>query len=245
MSRALEIAETVEAILADPAPVLMLDTCVLLDVIRAPQRERLDTIVAAKRLLDLVRTTPQSLHVVTQAMVVVEWRDSHDGVRADTEHFVDRIARALADVTSAAQLLGLVCPAASKPGALGIPQRLEDLAVEIMDASTLVLHHQECQLRALDRVTLKRPPAGAAGQVKDSVICEHYLEISRALKHRGFGSPCVFTSSNTRDYCIEKSYLLPGLSTEFTDACLSFASSIGMALGMLGLSRADEGGGLA
>jgi hypothetical protein len=78
------IAEAVAQILVADQPVLFADTCVLVDVIRAPLRpaELVGCVEAAWELLQLVTTTPVRCLLVVASFVPGEWLE-HSGREAN------------------------------------------------------------------------------------------------------------------------------------------------------------------
>ena len=64
------IADIVHDITANPAPVLFLDTCILLDVVRAPLRSKPDEVRFAQLFLTSVQKNPKTIHLLVPSPVV-------------------------------------------------------------------------------------------------------------------------------------------------------------------------------
>jgi hypothetical protein len=80
------IADTMAQICAQAAPVVMLDTCSLLDLFRRddpPQQPRVvsDEIRAASDLLQLVSARPGAAHLVVPELVPGEFADHADRIQ--------------------------------------------------------------------------------------------------------------------------------------------------------------------
>ena len=58
------IADAVEALAANQRPVLALDTCVPLDIIRAGMRSQTDLIDGCRRLSEIVVTDPDRVQLI-------------------------------------------------------------------------------------------------------------------------------------------------------------------------------------
>ena len=70
------IADIIHDITANPAPVLFLDTCILLDVVRAPLRSKPDEVRFARLFLASVQKNPKTIHLLVPSPVQPEW-DTH------------------------------------------------------------------------------------------------------------------------------------------------------------------------
>ena len=70
------IADIVPAITANPAPVLFLDTCILLNIVRAPSRSKPDEVRFAQLFLASVQKNPKTIHLLVPSPVQPQW-DTH------------------------------------------------------------------------------------------------------------------------------------------------------------------------
>lgn len=71
-----------DELLAAPRPVLFLDTCILLDIIRAANRKELglDAINSAITLRDRMRDVPPAYYLVGSSILGIEFRDNQTEV---------------------------------------------------------------------------------------------------------------------------------------------------------------------
>ena len=69
------IADIVHDITANPAPVLFLDTCILLDIVRAPLRNKPSEIQFARLFLTALQKTPKTIHLLVASPTQREWTD--------------------------------------------------------------------------------------------------------------------------------------------------------------------------
>ncbi len=76
------IADIAHDITANPAPVLFLDTCILLDIVRAPLRGKPDEVRFAQLFLTSVQKNPKTIHLLVPSPVQPEW-DTHIQERAN------------------------------------------------------------------------------------------------------------------------------------------------------------------
>src|SRR5436309_12076821 len=81
------IGSIVTAITGSPAPVLFVDSCTLLDIVRAPLRGKPGEVRVARQILAAVRKVPKKAHLLIASPTPKEW--------------ADHIAEAVADCTTA------------------------------------------------------------------------------------------------------------------------------------------------
>jgi len=224
------IANAVAQIVAAGLPVLFIDTCVLLDVIRAPLRPAQLTgcLEAAMELLQLVATPPVRCLPVVASFVPGEW---HAHARAEADKLRTHLAAIDEEAGRLHGFCGLagITPPFPKPEyrLLSLAQRLHDLSRQLLDGALWLEPDNDCIIRAHGRASSYTPPSLKGGEVKDSTIVEECLEVSRRLQMPGFSPKKVFCTSNKNDYC-EKglSRLHQSLASDFGVASLGFVTSL-------------------
>ena len=77
------IAEAEAQIRADDRPVLFLDTCIYLDIIRATDRCLKGFVQSGSDLLALLMAVPPQCTLVAASMIPTEWKDNAQKVRDD------------------------------------------------------------------------------------------------------------------------------------------------------------------
>ena len=192
------IADIIRDIAANPAPVLFLDTCILLDVVRAPLRSKPDEVRFAQLFLTSVQKNPKTLHLLVPSPVQPEW-DTHIQER------VNECATAVNACNSVAAVCGhLALPvvAALPAGVLKMPELLRQLSADLLAACVAIDNDGLALARAVDRIVASRHPVKQPHSkgAKDSVILEHAVETTAQLRSAGFAEICIFVSSNTADF---------------------------------------------
>jgi hypothetical protein len=207
-----------------PAPVAFLDTCTLLDIVRAPLRKKPGEVRVARRFLDAARHTPKALHLVVGSPTPTEWNEHITRAEQDCQDAID-CCNAVAD---ACGHMGLPALAPLPVGTAGLPALLLQLSADLLDACVTMDHQAAALNRAVDRIIASRLPVRKKGTgAKDAVIVEHALELTGQLRRAGFTQPCVFVSSNTSDFAAPSSAgVHPDLATEFAAARLDYAISL-------------------
>lgn len=209
-------------------PVLLLDTCTILDVVRAPVRDQLGIhdIHAIHNLIGRATGAQPTVSFVITSQVLQEFEEHIDEVETETGNALEKTSDRFAAILRRMQALSPddCIPGAVELVSLGFPGRGRKLADQIVQASSVLDDHPDDILKAYCRVTLATPPATRARQsVKDCHITESYLRLSANLRSAGFSRNMVFTSSNTKDYQQDHPSLHPALRAEFDSACLEYS----------------------
>jgi hypothetical protein len=224
------IADVVDHVQPAGVPVLFLDTCILLDTIRAPIRPNQlpGCVEAARELLQLVAPAPTRCTLVVGSFVRREWL-AHSGFEADS------IRGHLARVDGESQNLHQVCtiPGVTPPfptteyRLLSLADRLYELSQRLLDAALHLDPDTDCILRAHHRATNDLAPSSKGGEIKDSTMIEECLEVSRRLHKLAYSPKRLFCTSNKNDYCERgSSRLHPTLAVDFGAASLGFATNL-------------------
>ncbi len=187
------IDQAVKVLLATPRPVLILDTCSLLDIVRAPERGEDHIVVAAQELRDLSRQSHVAQYVPD--IVPREFNDNLRAARRDGEKGIEAF-RATWEIAARLNLPAPPLPVQAPPTLI---DELKSLSEELLAASVQLLRDQDAMHWAIDRVVAKLKPSSGKGQFKDSHILGHALRLSTLLG-TAFGKSRYFVSSNTSDF---------------------------------------------
>lgn len=225
------IAEVAQQLATDGLPVLFIDTCILLDVIRAPIRKIPGCVQSAVELLEMQRNS--QCRLVASSMIQAEWTAHENAVLAEFDTYLglrDLDAFAFHD---ACELLKIPL-AFSKPSYkdTGLGAKLRDLSAELLKTSLHLLPSDESKARATNRTLACIRPAQKGGGLQDCIIIEEYLELCRMLKTAGFAGRRTFCTSNSGDYQ-DGHKLHEALVAEFEPAELCFTNTLRWAVSEL------------
>ncbi len=197
------IADAAAQVLATDVPVLFLDTCSILDVIRAPARGLLKCAEAATALHAMATDSPPRSRIVVGSFVPTEWASHEQNVLGELNVHLDRMQKQAAHFHSLCTHLGLaVSFGAPQYPASGMAASLHDLSRRLLQAAVVLDRQHDTMSRAYDRVAVtRRRPCRKGGELKDCTIFEECLEMCRQLQAGGFTRKMVFCTSNTEDYC--------------------------------------------
>ena len=228
-------ADEVHRVVRGRLPVLCLDTCALLDLVRDVTREamRAHDLLAAQTLL--AHAEHGRLVVLIAKQVHHELRDNISSVLSEAENALERFraqASRIDEIAAAYGARGMTDTnhlAGHFTRARAILDRWLAVALQLSQGTDVAD-------RALIRVNLARAPASPGKQsMKDCVVIESYYDAVRALNDAGGEQKIVFASSNVKDYCGSTRRLLPDIAAEFEALRLELAPSLGAAKHLLGL----------
>jgi hypothetical protein len=150
----------------------------------------------------------------------MEWNNNIDTTVEEVRKHLELIQDQSEHFYDACQALGLLLPF-SRPNypLLSLHQKLRTLSQSLIESSFTLETDRECLLQATSRLAQKLAPSRNSSELKDCVIFEECLEVTRQLRAAGFSRPCVFCTSNTRDYGKPEDNGIP----EFSDPGLNLA----------------------
>lgn len=228
------ILNAVNSITTSTAPVLFLDTCAILDVIRTPKQESIQNAVISVTNEIFIKASrePKQVWIVATTMVINEFNEKLETVEDELVQHVKKVDRELEKLRITAN--SLFSSSQIEPlkfQNLKIPDALRKIADNLLETSIIIARENDCKLRAGDRVIDgKRPSQKGKEEYKDCEIIEHYLEVSRQLRNRGFKEKCVFVSSNKKDFCEKNTTNIhPDLDTDFQEVGLEYVADIAWA----------------
>jgi len=225
----------VAAIVARQAPVLCLDTCSLLDVMRDPTRETAQPHdrLAAFELVE--KAEHGGLTCLMADQVALEFHEHDQAVQDEAARNLSKLRKQVQRVDRVAAVYGAVGSA-----------RLDHLDDHVPRARALVARWLAQTLpvtpspavpgRAFARINARKAPAAQGkDSSKDCLVFETYLEAATELRAQGFAMALVFLSSNTSEYVSQGGVLKPDIAAEFDPLGIGFAATMGHAKHLLGL----------
>ena len=210
------------------APLLVPDTCSLLDIIRDPTREKFgrSQIEAALTLLSKAEQCSPELSVVITQQVVRELGDHIAKEGRTATAAIQNLDRTIDQVIGVYAALGLLAPSVRSSLARHDFERHSRAVLDrFINVAIAVQEENEWHLRAGNRVFAGKAPAATGRQsFKDCLVLESLLAISEDLRFQGFKEPILFLTANVADFCKDKSGgLHPDLQPEFSRLGIDFA----------------------
>lgn len=220
------VADVAASIVAAGAPLLFVDTCSLLDIVRGHRdaftREQAQ---AAVTIIDLIEAGKLSLVLPEQITNELSdnFADVQKGGTATIRSLNDRV-RQMHDIMMA---FGGMGPAIVLP----VPTDYETLADAVvaryLAKSSIADTTEAAKQKAGQRVITATAPAATGKQsYKDCLVLEACIETLSAARSLGFGAGAHFISTNVAEYADgAKKTLHPQLVPEFASLGLDFAKS--------------------
>jgi hypothetical protein len=218
-------------------PVLCVDTCTVLDVVRDITRETVTTsdVNAGLTLLSTAEAG-SGLIVLMAEQVTLEIASNVASVEQEAQ-------AALQKFLAQAQRIHDVATAFGAQGSLqvyhldGHVGRAKPVLDRWKQASQVVPHNDGVASRAFRRVNEPRTPARRGKEsMKDCVIVEAYIEAASQLRAAGLTAPIVFASSNTKEYFAPNTrHLQSDIAGDLAAVGVEYAPNFGAAKHSLGL----------
>lgn len=208
----LSIDKAVERICALNIPVLILDTCVLLDIVRVPLRaktsKRANSVLhSSLRIRDMVISREQAAIIVIPPIVPKEWGDNIDKTVEEVKKHLYKLDSSLDVALTGCELVNI--PVKQRLDALdklGLEKKLEEVSRELLYSGLWLDEDNDIYLCGSKRATNRMAP-GENGLVKDCIIYQHSLELLIRLRKNSFSRKCLFMTSNTEDFCLGPKFI--------------------------------------
>ena len=217
-----KISDIISNIYENPKPVLLVDTCAILDIIRSPYQEKyLDCLESAIAVIRASTPEQEVCTLVIGSIVSKEFSENIEIVENELDKSLSDLQEKAKLFYRACDLVGLERNFSYIYNSSRVLAVLRQMAESLIKQAHVIEAENKYQLLATKRVVEKKPPA-QKGTLKDSIITEEYLEIARQLSSRNFRYPIVFISSNVSDFCLERKLLHPDLDSEFSSVNLNY-----------------------
>ena len=227
--------------MARPRPILCIDTCDFLDVVRRfaepdLKEANLYDADAFRTMLPILIDFPDLLQPVVSYLVRHEWDQNIESVVGRVKDRIEDVDRRIALAAEACKIGNVISPNPIPSFASrSLADGLVALASAVLDRSMVIAKDESCVERALGRVMDRKRPSHK-NLIKDSIHWEHYLELSRRLVAAGHSQGRFFVSANKSDFRAGTDPTIhPDLMDEMLAAGLQFSGRMDVALRKLGL----------
>jgi hypothetical protein len=230
----MQLSDAADRMIGVALPLLLPDTCSLLDLMRDPARDdiRPANAKAAQRILKRATKIPASLLLSFPEQVLKELADNQEKIREETQNKISKLNEALKQVSQAfavhdlpLQLNGLDLRVHNFPDAA-------DKFVQNIISTAVKFHPTEETMRkVMARISQSLAPNHRGGQYKDCIVIESNFELVRVLRARGHDKKIVFLTTNVSDYSAGRGSIgvHPDLAAEFEALKIEYATNFGLA----------------
>ncbi|MEA5618537.1 PIN domain-containing protein [Cronbergia sp. UHCC 0137] len=196
--------ELSEIIISAPAPVLFLDTCIILDIIRSPFRDNISTneISASLELISKAQLNNHSVWLVTNEIVYTEWKQNIETVKIELTEEIKRAELKREKMVNAANIIfnynhdfGQIIKT------LNLPEHLGNLSKSLLDKCEKIAIDDSHYVEAMKRINKCDAPAQRGkDSAKDCQIFAAFLDIGKQLRNKNFQKNIYFITTNYQDY---------------------------------------------
>ena len=218
-------------------PVLCLDTCTVLDLLRFPKRNKINVWERRVALQLLIATENRNrLAILLADQVSFELQNLLNKIEEETKRTIEDLKQKIADVEDMASVYGELgtTDLDHLDGYVSLARAIVDRYTNV---ATPINKSEDVAGRALVRLNKATTPARKGEDaIKDCVIIETYLELAHRLRESGHEKPIVFASSDVKDYAQNCGTVLkPDLGAEFDVFNMEYAPNLVTAKDQLGL----------
>lgn len=217
-------------------PILCVDTCSVLDILRDPTRKNFGA-HEAQAALELNEAFKSNMaFCLVAGQVHDEFVEHVAAIEEGTDKAIKQLCKTLDHVHQLAATLG-------GTGKLDVSsldghgRRSRAVAEQMLTYGMLLPTETNIVGMAFKRMSEPRTPARRGkDSMKDCVVIETYFAQIRELRNAGHSAPIVFVSSNVTDYMGEaRRTLVTDIAIEFDALSLGFAPNLPAAKFSLGL----------
>lgn len=195
--------EISQRIVNSPAPLLFIDTCIFLDILRSAYRDNIhvDAISSALKLIKLSQNNPPKIWLVTNETVHREWNENIADVKKDLENEIRNLALMNTKLITAAAIFEITHFHRQSTAFLKLVMPLEQLSKRLLKQCLVIKKEDIHLLKGMNRMTECIAPAKKGkNESKDCLIFEAFLDISEKIRTLNYSEKIYFLTSNSDDY---------------------------------------------
>jgi len=203
--------ELSEVIISAPAPVLFLDTCIILDIIRSPFRDKISTnnneistneISASLELIRKTEANNRSVWLVTNEIVYTEWKENIETVKNELTEEIKKAELKRQKMVNAANIIFDIKHNFGQPiQTLNLSEHLGNLSKSLLDKCEKIAIDDSHYVEAMKRINKCDAPAQRGkNSAKDCQIFAAFLDIGKQLRNKNFHQNICFITTNYQDY---------------------------------------------
>ena len=178
------------------APVLFIDTCIFLDILRSTFRDNIhvDAIAAALSLIKMSEIDPAKVWLLTNETVHAEWGDNIINVKQELEKEVKSLERTREKLVIAANvILKIEHPYGQKMTSINLQGHLENLSRNLLSHCLITEQdYNHCAMGMQRSIKCLPPAKKGKSEPKDCVIFEAFLDISEKVRKLGYRKEIYF-----------------------------------------------------
>lgn len=228
------MAIDIPVIAAAAVPILCIDTCSILDIMRDPTRETAKPYEHKAAIELLTAAEAGDLVCLMAEQVRIEFAQHDQNIQDEAERNLRKVCEQIQRINQLSTVYGA-------PGTIDLSHlnghvgRARTMVGRWLAQLRSVTPSPSVHMKAFARMNAGRAPATQGKESsKDCLVYETYLEVAENLRAASGVSPIVFLSSNTREYFTEGRILKPDIASEFGKINVKYAPNMSAAKFELG-----------
>ncbi len=194
-------------------PLLLPDTCSLLDIIRdVARKDEVKDVLFGLSVGKACANPNPKCSVAVASVIPKEYADHFEQAQGTVSTTFGSLYKYIARINKIRVAQGFDELQADQDTST-IPY-LTSVVESLLDSSWEIQENPEQILKAHHRVVAKSPPSGGKNSYKDCLIWEEYLALAECIRKAGGSMPIAFVSSNKSDFVMNH----PTLKTLDTEA---------------------------
>ncbi|RKZ93071.1 MAG: hypothetical protein DRR19_02345 [Candidatus Parabeggiatoa sp. nov. 1] len=177
---AIPIQSVVNRLLIQPAPILFLDTCAFLDIMRVPFRDEIsfNIIAAAHEILSKAEASKPALCIVIIELIEEEWLENTDRVLTELENHIKKLDYNLIRFGKTLDKVGTLSQFSyTDLTTYDLAQKLYSLSQRLLKTSVVIKNDDNCKINAIDRALKYQAPAAyGKTELKDCLKITLFLK---------------------------------------------------------------------
>lgn len=219
--------DILEDLIFDNKNILILDTCILLDIVRVPLRNKISVFNSAINMLDELDNETNNFNIVIPSLIKEEWENNINNVcnkvKIKFQDGYDDLKTAKEIIEELNLKEELLIPDLNN---YRIERLLKNLSKNLLDYGYTFETEPDIIMKAYERVRKSIPPSKPGkDSTKDCTIYEETLEIGKTMRENGFKKKIVFASSNTKEYYKNRK-LISHIEEELKEYNIDFVSTM-------------------
>lgn len=216
-------------------PILFMDTCSILDVMRDPTRDTMRKHDREAALKVIEAAEKGDLDIIISDQVMVEFRDHDESIQVEATKALERLVRQIEQANTLSGVYGRQT-SIDLSHLTDMTERSRTIVERLLGSGCITASHSEIASRAFARSNIARAPARRGKEsTKDCFVFESYLQIGRDLRAAGRRGNIVFVSSNTQEYQTESRLVKPEIIEDLEPIGVNYAPNMSVARRFLGL----------
>ena len=199
----LNIDDAKNILLENNTPIILIDTCSLMDIIRTCYRDNINIshLVGASEVIE--RINQNKLSIVLTNIVKDESLEHKISTLTDLLAEQRKVKKSLDKLIQISTKLGISYEFIrnTNPSNISLDNIFSSIIDNFINHAIILDDDDDCYTKATKRsISNITPSQKGKGEIKDCVIIEHYLKLVTMLRNSNYTEKIVFITNNSNDF---------------------------------------------